>query len=52
MSPKEKARLEIDKKLEVDFSLAELMTMMEDKSQNILSAVNSLKKIIGNIEAN
>ncbi|MDR1517123.1 MAG: type I restriction-modification system subunit M [Dysgonamonadaceae bacterium] len=36
----------------VDYSLAELMTMMETKSQNILSAVNSLKEIIGNIEEN
>jgi type I restriction enzyme M protein len=36
----------------VDYSLAELMTMIEDKSQNILSAVSSLKEIIGNIEEN
>jgi type I restriction enzyme M protein len=36
----------------VDYSLAELMSMIEDKSQNILSAVNSLKEIIGNIEEN
>ena len=36
----------------VDYSLAELMTMIEEKSQNILSAVNSLKGIIGNIEEN
>jgi type I restriction enzyme M protein len=34
----------------VDYSLAELMTMIEEKSQNILSAVSSLKEIIGNIE--
>ena len=36
----------------VDYSLTELMTMIEEKSQNILSAVNSLKDIIGNIEEN
>ena len=34
----------------VDYSLAELMDMIEDKSNNILSAVNSLKGIIGNID--
>ncbi|GHT72513.1 type I restriction endonuclease subunit M [Bacteroidia bacterium] len=34
----------------VDYSLAELMTMIEEKSQNILSAVSSLKNIIGKIE--
>jgi len=36
----------------IDYSLAELMTMIEEKSQNILSAVNSLKDIIGNLEEN
>jgi type I restriction enzyme M protein len=34
----------------VDYSLAELMTMIEEKSQNILSAVSSLKNIIDKIE--
>ncbi|OAV72241.1 putative type I restriction enzymeP M protein [Bacteroidales bacterium Barb4] len=34
----------------IDYSLAELMTMIEEKSQNILSAVSSLKNIIGKIE--
>jgi type I restriction enzyme M protein len=34
----------------VDYSLTELMTMIEEKSQNILSAVSSLKNIIGQIE--
>ncbi|MCL1936849.1 MAG: type I restriction-modification system subunit M [Candidatus Azobacteroides sp.] len=36
----------------VDYSLTELMTMIEEKSQNILSAVNSLKDIMGKIEEN
>jgi len=36
----------------IDYSLAELMTMIEENGQNILSAVNSLKGIIGNIEEN
>jgi len=36
----------------VDYSLTELMTMIEEKSRNIASAVNSLKEIIGNIEEN
>jgi len=36
----------------IDYSLTELMTMIEEKSQNILSAVNSLKDIIGNLEEN
>ncbi|MDR1729276.1 MAG: type I restriction-modification system subunit M [Prevotellaceae bacterium] len=34
----------------VNYSLAELMTMMEEKSNNISSAVNALKTIIGGIE--
>ncbi|KAA6339193.1 putative type I restriction enzymeP M protein [termite gut metagenome] len=34
----------------IDYSLAELMTMIEEKNQNILAAVNSLKNIIGQIE--
>jgi type I restriction enzyme M protein len=34
----------------VDYPLSELMAMMEEKSKNILSAVSSLKTIIGNIE--
>ncbi|GAB6013351.1 type I restriction-modification system subunit M [Viscerimonas tarda] len=34
----------------VDYSLTELMTMIEEKSQNILSAVGELKTIIGKIE--
>ncbi len=34
----------------VDYSLKELMTMIETKSNNILSAVKSLKDIIGQIE--
>lgn len=34
----------------VDYSLAELMTMIEEKSNNILQAVSSLKKIIDNID--
>jgi hypothetical protein len=33
----------------IDYSLSELMGIMEDKSQNILSTVNSLKEIIGEI---
>jgi len=36
----------------VGYSLAELMTMMEEKSRNILSAVDSLKNIIGKVEEN
>ncbi len=34
----------------VDYSLAELMTIIETKSNNILSAVKSLKEIVGQIE--
>jgi type I restriction enzyme M protein len=34
----------------VDYSLTELMMMIEEKSQNILSAVSALKNIIGKIE--
>jgi type I restriction enzyme M protein len=34
----------------VDYPLSELMTMLEEKSKNILSAVNSLKGIIGEID--
>jgi type I restriction enzyme M protein len=34
----------------LDLSLAELITVMDEKSKNILSAVNSLKSIIGNID--
>ena len=34
----------------VDYPLSELVTMIEEKSQNIISAVASLKNIIGNIE--
>ena len=36
----------------VGYSLAELMTMIEEKSRNILSAVDSLKNIIGKVEEN
>jgi type I restriction enzyme M protein len=34
----------------IDYSLTELMTMIEEKSNNILAAVSSLKNIIGKIE--
>ena len=34
----------------VDYPLSELITMIEEKSNNILQAVNSLKEIIGDIE--
>lgn len=34
----------------IDYSLAELMAMMEEKSANIVEAMNKLKAIIGNIE--
>jgi type I restriction enzyme M protein len=34
----------------VDYSLAELVKMIEEKSNNILQAVNSLKEIVGNID--
>ena len=34
----------------IDYPLSELVTMIEEKSSNIISAVASLKKIIGNIE--
>jgi type I restriction enzyme M protein len=34
----------------INYSLAELMTMIEEKSQNILAAVSSLKNIIEQIE--
>lgn len=34
----------------VDYSLAELMTMMDEKSANIAEAMSKLKEIIGNIE--
>ena len=34
----------------VDYPLSELITLIDEKSQNILSAVNSLKNIIGEID--
>ncbi len=34
----------------INYSLAELMTMIEEKSNSISSAVNALKSIIGEIE--
>ena len=34
----------------VDYSLSELMAMMDEKSKNIISAVSKLQKLIGGIE--